>query len=44
MAANTACDKIYKVHGRNLSVTDVNNCMRHDQRHGGHPSLRIVNV
>jgi hypothetical protein len=43
-SANTACNKIYKVHGWNLSVTDVNNCMRHHQRNGGHPSLRIVDV
>jgi hypothetical protein len=42
--ANTACDRIQEVYGRNLSVTDIINRMRRDRVNGGHPNLRIVQV
>lgn len=42
--ANTACDRLHEVYGRNLSVTNIINRMRRDRVNGGHPNLRIVNV
>ena len=42
--ASAACDKIYGVYGRNLSVTNIINRMRRDRVNGGHPQLRVVNA
>jgi Transcriptional activator of glycolytic enzymes len=36
-----ACDRIYDVYGRSLSVTEIINRMRIDRQRGGHPNLRL---
>ena len=39
--ADSACDKIYDVYGKNKTVTQIINLMRLDHRSmGGHPLLR----
>ena len=38
--SDAAIDKVYAVYGRSLEVLKVLNCMRADQREGGHPELK----
>ena len=37
-----ACDRVYAVYGRSLSVTKIIACLIRDKKEGGHPELRIM--
>ena len=45
MMVQRACDKIYETYGQSLSVTQLIECLKQDERtRGGHPNLRDLNL
>ncbi|KAL3804094.1 hypothetical protein ACHAWO_009777 [Cyclotella atomus] len=40
-SADAAIDKVYRVYGQSRTVTQVLNCIRKDNKRGGHPDLKV---
>jgi hypothetical protein len=43
-SADTAIEKIYRVYGQSSTVTQVLNCIRQDNKRGGHPDLKVCHL
>ena len=41
---DTAIEKIYRVYGQSSTVTQVLNCIRQDNKRGGHPSESLSSL
>jgi hypothetical protein len=41
---DTAIEKIYRVYGQSNTVTQVLNCIRQDNKRGGHPDLKVCHL
>ena len=41
---DTAIEKIYRVYGQSSTVTQVLNCIRQDNKRGGHPDLKVCHL
>jgi hypothetical protein len=40
-SADAAIDKVYRVYGQTSTVTQILNCIREDNKRGGHPDLKV---